>query len=431
MLADHIAILGAPGKLLAQGSPVALKRDLGEGYTIQVSLEHKFKLLSDEKVDSDLEHDQGQLLDLIRSYAPETYSSVISPHQVAYHLKSKDTTTVESVLEVLDQNKEKYHIGSYDILGTSIEDIFLQLMSENEIALSDEEKETESTSSTQQHRPDLQLSSGRYVHPLKQATTIFYKRWLIARRAWLTLALAVIVAVAGSTIPLVFIRGLEASCVQRFTPSTNIPLYLPNSPIGPLSISFDSASRVLNSPPGIISSLGNSTQFFRTTNISDNATFVQTIQQNFMNLSLGGISIDESSGNTLVAWEATPPGLTGPAMLNLASNVLYNHALNTSGNGAKFPTIIQANYESFPPVAAGTLFALKWVAFFGAAMVRSLCARHVFSNLCLNSQCILPSSRSTFRKNEDRQCKRCSFRTGLQTHWDCISDTLLSISYFP
>ena len=37
LLADHIAILAAPGKVIASGTSVALKRDLGECYLIEVT----------------------------------------------------------------------------------------------------------------------------------------------------------------------------------------------------------------------------------------------------------------------------------------------------------------------------------------------------------------------------------------------------------
>ena len=59
------------------------------------------------------------------------------------------------------------------------------------------------------------------------------------------------------------------------------------------------------------------------------------IAQNYQNLSLGGSSLDLSTGNSLMAWEATPPGLNAPALLNLASNIFYNRALNSTGNSAR------------------------------------------------------------------------------------------------
>ena len=37
MLADEIAVVAAPGRLVASGSPVNLKSTLGEGYTMKVT----------------------------------------------------------------------------------------------------------------------------------------------------------------------------------------------------------------------------------------------------------------------------------------------------------------------------------------------------------------------------------------------------------
>ncbi|KAJ3806238.1 hypothetical protein F5876DRAFT_91149 [Lentinula aff. lateritia] len=375
LLGDHIAILAAPGRLAAHGSPVALKHDLGEGYTVQVTFDVQM-LPERDPIASGLGA-SGEVLQEIRRYAENVSLSIVSPRQVSYHLKSKDPVVVESVLAMLDENRNAFKIASYDVLGTSIEDIFLDLMHKDQankaIVSGEAEKNTASevSSELESVQPDsfaapLKLTSGRVISPLRQALTIFHKRVLIARRSWLALALAVLVAVAASTIPLVFIRGRSPSCVKTFAASTNIPLYLPESSIDPFSL--DDSSRVLDSPPGITSTLGNTTTIFRIRDVPDNSTFVDDIKQNFRNLSLGGVSIDIDSEAALIAWEATAPGLTGPAMLNLASNILYNRALNSSGSSSDTPTLILANYEDFPPVAAGTLFALKWVAFFGAAM---------------------------------------------------------------
>ncbi|KAJ3722293.1 P-loop containing nucleoside triphosphate hydrolase protein [Lentinula raphanica] len=374
LLGDHIAILAAPGRLAAQGSPVTLKHNLGEGYTVQVVFDSQ--MLSEKDSLASGLGPSGDLLQEIRKHAENASLSVTSPRQASYHLKTKDPEAVENVLAMLDEKRNAFRIGSYDILGTSIEDIFLDLMHKdeaNKATATSDEKERNSVTSLESGsvQPEsfaspLKLTSGHAISPFRQALTIFHKRALIARRSWLPLALAVVVAVAASTIPLVFVRGRSPSCVKTFATSTNIPLYLPESPIDPFSL--DDSSRVLDSPPGITSTLGNTTTIFRITDVSDNDTFVNDIKQNFRNLSLGGVSIDVNSGAALVAWEATAPGLTGPAMLNLASNILYNQALNSSDQTADTPTLILANYESFPPVAAGTLFALKWVAFFGAAM---------------------------------------------------------------
>ncbi|KIK34896.1 hypothetical protein CY34DRAFT_17399 [Suillus luteus UH-Slu-Lm8-n1] len=212
----------------------------------------------------------------------------------------------------------------------------------------------------------LQLTDGRPRSPLSQALTIFYKRALVARRSWLTPLLAVLIAVCGSCIPLVFLSGQDTTCATQFENEIVIPLYFPDSPI--YLPALGPGTQILESPPNIIATLGTTSSFLQTENIPDNATFVSTINQDYLNLTFGGISIDLQTGDSLFAWEASPPGLTGPTMMNLVTNILYNRALNQSGNVASTPNLIYANYAAFPHLAAGTLVDLKWVAFFGAAM---------------------------------------------------------------
>ncbi|CAK5265997.1 unnamed protein product [Mycena citricolor] len=390
LLADNIAILAAPGKLVAAGSPVALKRDLGQGYSVQVSL----------AADSDA---STELLHRIRTVAPQAHMSLASIHQPLYHLRAKDSQVVDRVLQLVDSEGGNYGVTSYDVLGTSIEDIFLDLMQKDQqtqhVPADMEKSLTPSADSVDEPRPlderKLELSAAaRVSSPWEQALTIFYKRWIIFRRSWLTPFLAVVIAIAGSAIPLVFISGRSNSCAKTVDlPGTNDLLFPATSPL--LAFYQGINSTVLVSPPGATVVLGNLTslsaatlsnitaavnftaadlgnssvlQPITTRDLADNATFVSTIQREYRNLTAGGVSFDFATGQSVVAWEASPPGLMGPSMLSLASNVLFNHALNVSGLSRGFPALILPTYESFPPVNAGTLFALKWIAFYGAVM---------------------------------------------------------------
>lgn len=321
-----------------------------------------------------------ELLARIRSVAPAASLSSSSPAAATYHLKAKDSATVEKVLSLIEAERSSLGVASYDVHGTSMEDIFLSLMKQHgqglpgggEPEMTDKDGISDEVSDSVHHAPKmLTLTSGRGRSPLSQALTIFHKRALVARRSWLTPFLAVGIAIAGACIPINFITSRGNTCATVFDDTFSEPLYLPSIFTFPPSLE-DPESEILTSPPNIAATLGSTAVDLPTDNVQDNATFVQTIRQNFMNLTEGGVSIDLQSGNSLVAWEASPPGSIGPVMLNLANNILFNRALNASGKALSSPSIISANYQPFPGIDAGTLFALKWVAFFGAAMVRSL-----------------------------------------------------------
>ncbi|KAF8910204.1 hypothetical protein CPB84DRAFT_1812882 [Gymnopilus junonius] len=302
LLADYIAILAAPGKVVAAGPPVALKRDLGE----VIPCKSHFPL-SDE------------LLQRIKLITPQTYISTPSPSQSSYHLKRgivKSSVRRRRARE--DTTRFSFTVTQNIGHGTSYRKTRLAF---------------------------------------KQALTIFYKRLLIARRSWLTQVLTIVVGVAGATIPLVFLAHHQPQCEKRFLDTTSIPLFLPDSPVVPFA--FLPSAAVLSQPPGIIAALGNSAALLSTTNIPDNTTFESLLR---------GVSLDLNTGASLVAWEASPPGYTGPAMLNLATNILYNRALNSTGRFAQTPAIINATYTPFPATALGTLVSLRWIAFFGLVM---------------------------------------------------------------
>ncbi|TDL26396.1 P-loop containing nucleoside triphosphate hydrolase protein [Rickenella mellea] len=360
LLADHIAILAAPGKLVAEGSPVSLKSTLGQGYSLHVSLNQGD---GDEKAAKGSPH---ELLTRIRAIIPSAVLTSSSPTEALYHLQSKDPVDVEKVLNLVEAERSSLGVSSYDVRGTSMEDIFLSLMKQHGQGLvpTGAEMQGDQIGASQKA---LVLTSGRPKSPLAQALTIFHKRALVARRSWLTPLLAVVIAICGACIPIFFIAGRPETCVTGFVEVPAVSLYFPDSFLQD-PFSAEPGSQILMSPPGIIETLGQTTASLSTSSVADNLTFVDTIEQTYRNLSLGGVSIDQQSGAALVAWEASPPGLTGPTMLNLASNILYNRALNTSGRGTGSPSIISANYQPLPAVDTSGLVALKWNAFFGAAM---------------------------------------------------------------
>lgn len=425
LLADQIAILTSPGKVVASGSPVELKRKYGRGYSIQVSFEEGLEL-------DEICKGRQRIMEKIHDISPLAHSTTTSSRLESYHLNTKDSALVNEALQVAEQEKKSGLLSSYDLFGTTIEDVFLAVV--NDCQAPEEEIQSEQGSYIAQaihsaYQSDVTstvaryLPAGRHVSSFHQARTIFYKRALILKRNWPTPMLALLVAVVGCCIPLTFLNGRHQSCAPQlrdeFPPSQ---LYLPSSP---LLISLDLLDAVPGppkllyaSPPGIVSTLGPSTDSLDIRNVADNATFVNTIYKDFHDISIGGVSVNLTTGESLVAWEASPPGLRALSTLNMASNILMNRALNSTQNTGPLPTLIQAQYVTFKKVLESTLVYMKWTFFFGAIMVRlrlnnKHCQRHICLTLIFDRYraftlrfLLFMSSRSVVP-----QFKQCNFPT--------------------
>lgn len=337
---------------MAQGSPVGLKSSLGQGYTVEVRFRHTDNL---EKL---AQLPPRGLLPAIQTFAPNAYITRSSPFLASYHLKSRDTAVVWNVLQIFDQHSDTYLVDSYDVRGTSIEDLFLDLMNKEEgkgiVGGQGDGTETEAPLT----EVPLELSAGRKRTQMSQTLTIFHKRVLIARRAWLPFLQAVGVAIAGSCISLVFLNQSPLSCVKSYEQIEPTPLFLP---------AFPTYAEILVAPTTLAVSLDSLAWDLIIQPVNDNQEFISTIRQDYRNIPFGGISLDLDSGQSLVAWETDPPGSLAPALLNLVSNLVYNDRLNATSPGTT--SIIGANYASFPQRVPRALGAFRWLFYFGAAMV--------------------------------------------------------------
>ncbi|KAJ1301707.1 hypothetical protein OPQ81_008941 [Rhizoctonia solani] len=372
LLADDIAILAAPGKLLAQGSPVSLKSRLGEGYVVTVSTN-----ASPESV-----------LDVIRTRAP--HAAQDPSDEGAYILHTKNAGVVGEVLDALESNKKVLGIEGYDVRGTSMEAIFLGLMGTTDTEEVVEYDELAAVQSKDGANPELgrklsrtglyptdaaplPLSDGRKTSPFRQALTGFHKRWLILRRSWLAYALMVVIALAGACIPLIFLTDRSDTCSflgdMEFEQSLYLPFVASDMLSGSRLWSRSETDRLssyipLIAPPGLLSTISNEAQSLPQIPLQT-SQFESTLRQNYRNLSLGGLSV--SSGVATVAWEASSGSKAGMMLLNLASNVLLHQSLGSGSNGTGARII--ASFQNLPATwVSGTGAALKWEGFFGASM---------------------------------------------------------------
>jgi hypothetical protein len=203
------------------------------------------------------------------------------------------------------------------------------------------------------------LANGKAISPLRQALIIFYKRALIVRRSWLAPLVAIGIAVAASVVPLNLMKKRPRSCARPLPQFDDfaIQLYAPLSFLIPGESTFSDgvittvSEPIFDSPPGIISTLGNSTASLNISDFADNIAFSNNIQENFGTIDTGGVSFDLASGSAMFAWESSSAqGLMGLSMLNLATNILFNRALNASGRVGGTPSLIQPLFEEFPLV---------------------------------------------------------------------------------
>src|SRR5258705_9478218 len=113
-MGDQIAILASPGKVVAHGSPVALKRDLGQGYSVQVTTSPTYY-----PVDTN----QG-LLTQVRAIVPASDETSTSPTQFCYHLRTRHPHAIQRALGLFYTESKDNKIVSYAIFGATSEDIF-------------------------------------------------------------------------------------------------------------------------------------------------------------------------------------------------------------------------------------------------------------------------------------------------------------------
>ena len=327
---------------------------MGEGYSVSV----KFK--SDRH--------SGDLLDMIQTVIHDATLSSTDTSTFVYHLKSRDTAIVGQALRLVENSKQELDIMSYDVLGTTIEEIFLDL-------LAIEDKEVEENSDTSPvEKPslsDLVLSNGRMRTPWAQATTIFYKRALISRRSWLAPLLAMAVGISGAWWPIRFVKGGVVSCEHFDNNRYDSILYPPTL--------YGNNNSIVASPPDLIP-FANATLpelfvsqippgnalFMPFRPVDDQKALVETINQNYKNYSIsGGLSVNFEQQEVLVAYQMFTTGLQ---MFNLVSNIYFEHAKNITNRTPPANRII-ASVGTLPKMSSESLATLQWLAIFGAAMV--------------------------------------------------------------
>lgn len=364
-LGDQVAILQAPGKLLALDSPVALKHRLGKGFSITLD--------KTAATSSGLVHIQRDHPDFI-----------VREVRGKYHFStgSADISVVRQLVESIRRNSRGTPF-KYQVNSATLEQVFLDInalpedqesptstlavadapidpMSSGFVAPQPSEKDLEQVNdaSSESH---LNLTPGRkpaWTGIFMDTWTIVQKRFIILRRSWLLPVVAIIMVICATCIPLFFLGDREQTCalitnarqVQTLTfPRSLYPfvypplLVAPEDALGGYSFLFGD----------VVQSLPN------------NQTFVDTIRNNPSAYSFGGISLDpDTAGQSLFAWEGSAVLNKGLSALNLMSNALLNRISTVGSTNIQDAFRINLDFQFLPsPSFLSTAQAMKWIAF--------------------------------------------------------------------
>lgn len=183
LLSDDIAIL-SKGKMVANGSAVALKHRLGGGYRVRIYHENKKELPAElEAVSKQVFHDQT-----VYSIADSTAAARFISHL------------------------ERVGVRDYQVNGPTIEDVFLRLAEEVKDELEDDRGPGSDVSSTEDVVPaekDLRLVEGKNLSFVRQSWVLFRKRSIILWHNPLPYLAVLLIPIITAGLVTLFLKGFQ------------------------------------------------------------------------------------------------------------------------------------------------------------------------------------------------------------------------------
>jgi ATP-binding cassette subfamily A (ABC1) protein 3 len=200
LLSDDVMII-SKGKVVAHGSSVALKHELGGGYRVRIYHENKKDLPAEM----------------------EQYPKDIQRDQTVYRL-ADSATAAYFVLEL-----EKHGIVDYQVNGPQLEDVFLNLAGETKAEFekipTDGMSPTSSSDNVVSRRKELNLAKGKNLGFLGQTWVLFQKRWIILRRNPLPYLVALLIPVIAGGLVTLFVQGYKTPTCNPEDNATNSPSF--------------------------------------------------------------------------------------------------------------------------------------------------------------------------------------------------------------
>ena len=359
LLSDQIAIL-SHGSLKAQGSAVELKHRLGGGYRI-----HVFKTPGDDLM-------------------LPSFEGIATKHMVDQTVFTlPDSAQAANFVRTL----EAHGIKNYEISSPTIEEIFFNVAEDldamsvpqlvdsspspfsstskagEEIVVTEEKK-----SSSEGTDSGLRLQTGKRIGLLRQAFTLFRKRWTVFQRNYLPYAAAFLIPVIAAGLVTLFLKNFtqpgcsptdsySSSNIQSLLSQVNYDIVIgPKSKISPAAL-----ARIESTLPG-----GNSTgsggdglnSLMSSVHVVDGTLydFNNYIRQFYGNVTPGGFFLGDDTNPPTFAFK----GNGDISLATITQNALDTLLLNVS---------ISSQYQAFDnPWVPGIGKTLQLIVYFGLAM---------------------------------------------------------------
>ncbi|KAF2727755.1 P-loop containing nucleoside triphosphate hydrolase protein [Polyplosphaeria fusca] len=331
VLSDYIAILSR-GNLKVKGTSVQLKHQVGVGYHVTMPRDVEFAPVSE-----------------VRKHTIDD--------KVSYWFA--DGIGASKFINQLRENG----IKDYDIIGPTLEDVFLALaeeVKENHLDLDAPIVETQTSQKDADATPSdntsdvdkgLQMTKGQGTSMAKQTLILVSKRFTILRRNYLPYVCAVILPIAAAGLVTLFLNGFEKVGCDPAEQASDPEVFsiqsvdrVPLIPIGPPDlVDIDLIAR----------RAGIDTRAFHMVNsLGEFNDYVSTM---FRNITPGGFFLQENAA-PVMAYVGNGAVISGLVTLNALDNTLTDIPISTQYQQFAVP---------FSPDAGKTL---QLILYFGLAM---------------------------------------------------------------
>lgn len=335
VLADYIAILSR-GALKTKGTSVQLKHEVGAGYHVTYPRDAP-----------------------VPPPANATKKPAPSADMIQYWFP--DALPATHFVDVLRSKGVK----NYDIVGPTLEDVFLAMaeeVKEHNLMDANEQQATHGTNKDPDHPSDqtsdtdkrLEMGKGRGTAMGKQTLILMQKRWTILRRNFWPYVFALLLPIIAAGLVTLFLQNYEANGCDPGATSNDPEIFtlantdeIPLIPIGPASLVGDAISTIVER-----SGISNDS-FYIVNTIDEFNDFMQT---RFRNVTPGGFFIRENEPTVMAYLTGNSGVIGGLITLNTLDNVLSNVPISTQ-------------YQQFAvPFSPNMGDTLQLTLYFGLAM---------------------------------------------------------------